>query len=87
MALAQCLCDFVANDERLALYAQAQSGIVVWRPKDDRLFDLMLNQLPTGSTSTTTLSGVKWFRNVAANPNADIDLLIESIERVLATDA
>jgi L-2,4-diaminobutyrate decarboxylase len=87
MALAQCLCDFVANDERLALYAQAQSGIVVWRPKDDRLFDLMLNQLPAGSTSTTTISGGKWLRNVAANPNADIDLLIESIERVLATDA
>ncbi|MFY8054386.1 MAG: pyridoxal phosphate-dependent decarboxylase family protein, partial [Limnohabitans sp.] len=77
MALAKCLCDFVANDERLALYAQAQTGIVVWRPKDDRLFDRMLKQLPAGSTSTTTLSGVKWLRNVAANPNADIDLLIE----------
>ncbi len=87
MALAKCLCDFVANDERLALYAQSQTGIVVWRPKEDRLFDRMLNQLPAGSTSTTTLSGVKWLRNVAANPNADIDLLIESIERVLATDA
>jgi hypothetical protein len=47
----------------------------------------MLNQLPAGSTSTTTISGGKWLRNVAANPNADIDLLIESIERVLATDA
>jgi L-2,4-diaminobutyrate decarboxylase len=87
MALAHRLCDFVANDERLALYAQAQTGIVVWRPKDDRLFDLMLNQLPAGSTSKTTISGGKWLRNVAANPNADVDLLIESIERVLATDA
>ena len=83
MALAQCLCDFVANDERLALYAQSQTGIVVWRPKEDRLFDRMLNQLPAGSTSTTTLSGVKWLRNVAANPNADIKLLIETIESVL----
>jgi L-2,4-diaminobutyrate decarboxylase len=87
MALAQCLCDFVANDMRLALYAQAQTGIVVWRPKDDRLFDRMLNQLPVGSTSTTTVSGGKWLRNVAANPNADIDLLIETIESVLSKDA
>jgi len=26
---------------------------------------------------------VKWFRNVAANPSADVDLLIAAIQRAL----
>jgi hypothetical protein len=29
------------------------------------------------------MAGVKWFRNVAANPNADIDMLIATIQKVL----
>jgi L-2,4-diaminobutyrate decarboxylase len=73
----------VAADERLALYAEPQTGIVVWRPKDKNLFDQVLQQLPVGSTSTTSMAGVKWFRNVAANPNADIDMLIATIQKVL----
>lgn len=83
MDLARRLRDFVAADERLALYAEPQTGIVVWRPKDENLFDQVLQQLPVGSTSTTSMAGVKWFRNVAANPNADIDMLIATIQKVL----
>jgi L-2,4-diaminobutyrate decarboxylase len=87
MDLAQCFTDFVATDKRLDLYAQPQTGIVVWRPEDERSFDRLTNQLPVGSTSTTTISGVKWFRNVAANPNAEIDLLVSSIQGILAERA
>jgi L-2,4-diaminobutyrate decarboxylase len=83
MDLAHSLADFVASDKRLQLYAQPQTGIVVWGPKDASLFDQIQSKLPAGSTSTTTLSGVKWFRNVAANPNADIALLITEIQRIL----
>ena len=83
MDLARCLRDFVVDDERLELYAEPQTGIVVWRPKDENLFDQILHQLPLGSTSITTIAGLKWFRNVAANPSADIELLIAAIQRVL----
>jgi L-2,4-diaminobutyrate decarboxylase len=83
MDLARRLRDFVANDERLEIYAEPQTGIVVWRPKDDRLFDQVLQQLPVGSTSTTSIAGGRWFRNVAANPSADIDLLIATIQQAL----
>jgi L-2,4-diaminobutyrate decarboxylase len=83
MDLARCLRDFVATDERLALYAEPQTGIVVWRPKNESLFDQVLQQLPVGSTSTTSIAGVKWLRNVAANPSADIDLLITAIRAAL----
>ena len=83
MDLARCLRDFVVDDERLELYAEPQTGIVVWRPKDENLFYQILHQLPLGSTSITTIAGLKWFRNVAANPSADIELLIAAIQRVL----
>ncbi len=83
MHLARCLRDFVVADERLELYAEPQTGIVVWRPKDENMFDQILHQLPLGSTSTTTIAGVKWFRNVAANPSADVDLLIAAIQGTL----
>ena len=83
MDLARRLRDFVAADERLELYAEPQTGIVVWRPTDENLFDKVQQHLPVGSTSTTSIAGRKWFRNVAANPSADIDLLIASIQGVL----
>ncbi|MDP3190643.1 pyridoxal-dependent decarboxylase [Rhodoferax sp.] len=87
MNLARSLSDFVASDERLELYAEPQTGIVVWRPKVENSFDQMQQQLPVGSTSTTSIAGGKWFRNVAANPSADIDLLIATIQGVLAERA
>lgn len=84
MDLARCLRDFVAADERLELYAEPQTGIVVWRPKDEHLFDHVFQNMPVGSTSATSIASGKWVRNVAANPNVDIDMLIDSIQRVLS---
>ena len=84
MDLSHRLRDFVATDERLEIYAEPQTGIVVWRPKDENLFNQLLQQLPIGSTSTTAIAGRKWFRNVAANPSADIDRLIATIQGALA---
>ena len=84
MDLAHRLRDFVAADDRLVLYAEPQTGIVLWRPKDESLFDHVLQQLPVGSTSTTSIAGGRWFRNVAANPSADIDILIANIHGALA---
>jgi L-2,4-diaminobutyrate decarboxylase len=84
MDLARCLRDFVAADERLELYAVPQTGIVVWRPKEQNLFDQVLQRLPVGSTSITSIAGGKWFRNVAANPSADIAILTARIHGALA---
>jgi L-2,4-diaminobutyrate decarboxylase len=83
MDLARCLRDFVAADERLELYAVPQTGIVVWRPKEQNLFDQVLQRLPVGSTSITSIAGGKWFRNVAANPSADIAILTARIHGAL----
>lgn len=87
MDLARSLRDFVAADGRLELYAEPQTGIVVWRPVDQHLFDMVLDRLPIGSTSTTSINGGKWFRNVAANPSADIEMLISTIQDALTDGA
>jgi L-2,4-diaminobutyrate decarboxylase len=84
MDLAHCLRDFVVADERLELYAEPQTGIVVWRPTGEKSFDHVMQHLPVGSTSTTSIAGGRWFRNVAANPSADIDLLSTTIQGALA---
>jgi L-2,4-diaminobutyrate decarboxylase len=68
---------------RLVLYAEPQTGIVVWRPSDTETFDKVLQQQPAGAASTTTIAGQRWFRNVAANPNANINLLIAEIQKAL----
>jgi hypothetical protein len=73
-----------AGPLRMSKYADLLAGIVVWRPKDERWFEPMLQQLPAGSTSITSIAGVKWFRNVSANPSADIDLLVDAIQAGLA---
>ena len=83
MDLARCLRDFVAAEERLELYAEPQTGIAVWRPKGENLFDHVLQHLPVGSTSTTSIADGRWFRNVAANPSADIERLIATIQGAL----
>ncbi|MCV2361976.1 hypothetical protein LNV23_00765 [Paucibacter sp. DJ1R-11] len=71
----------------LELYAEPPTGVVLWRLKDESLFEQVLQQLPVGSTSTTSIAGVRWFRNVAANPSADISLLIAAIQGALPARA
>lgn len=84
MALADRFAAFVQEQKQLCLYALPVSGIVVWRPINPEDIEMMLRQLPSGSVSTTTISGERWFRNVAANPLADVGLLIEQIAQCLA---
>jgi len=83
MRLAQQLADFVEKDPRLLLLAAPQTGIVVWRTRDAAISEAIVQLLPAGAASTTMLSGERWFRNVAANPNADVQSLIASIRKAL----
>ena len=83
MDLAGQLATFVQDDPRLVLLAVPRTGIVVWRPDDIRTFDHVAALLPAGTASTTTISGERWFRNVAANPDADIHLIISEIRKAI----
>lgn len=81
--LAGCFAQFVRDDARLELLAPPQTAIVAWRPRDTTAFERIRQALPPGSTSTTTLGGEPWFRNVAANPNADVELIAQAVRRAL----
>lgn len=85
MAQAEQLADFVQGDARLVLLARPASGVVVWRPADGEVgFDRLQARLPAGSASVTVLGGERWFRNVSANPNADVGQVVEGMIKALA---
>jgi L-2,4-diaminobutyrate decarboxylase len=83
MALAQQWADVIERDARLVLRARPETGVVVWRPADSACFDHLLAHMPPGAVSVTVLDDIRWFRNVAANPNADVALLAGALARAL----
>ena len=83
MAMAQQLAEYIATEDRLELFAMPMTGIVVWRARAPKTFERLLERLPVGMTSTVTIGQNKWLRNTAANPNADVQLMIDTIKQVL----
>jgi L-2,4-diaminobutyrate decarboxylase len=83
MALADELAEFIRGDKRLELFTQPTTGLVVWRATESKSTECLLQQLPAGMISTVTIGQHQWLRNTAANPNADIPLMIEKIRKVL----
>lgn len=84
MEMAQQLAGFIAEQEQLELFAVPTTGLVVWRAREPHVFDRFLQALPAGMTSTVTIGQSKWLRNTAANPNADLQLMIDNIQKVLS---
>lgn len=75
MALVQGLADALENDPRFVLFGPPQAGVVAFRPlKED--IDSLSRRLPPNLASTTLIAGEKWLRCVAANPNADLSLIL-----------
>lgn len=83
MDLAGELSAFIAGEARLELLMEPQTGVVVWRPVDRAGGADFARRLPAAAVSSTLLDGDLWLRNVAANPNADIDALIQAIRGAL----
>ena len=85
MAMAIELAVLVAGDERLELLAPPETGLVVWRPVNAEATERLHAALPPGSTSLTTLPSGRWLRNVAANPNFDIEAFTVALRSALHT--
>ena len=83
MGLADALALQLGHDPRVVLFAPPQTGIVVWRPRTAPSIEYVLKHLPAGIASTVTLGDEKWIRHTAANPNADIALIMDEINQVL----
>jgi hypothetical protein len=44
----------------------------------------ILSELPAGLASSVMIGDKKWIRHTAANPNADIKLIMRELSRVLS---
>lgn len=87
MELACRFGEFVAADHRLDLLRRPESGIVVWRPVFGSLAADLVGRLPSEAVSSTFLGGEMWLRNVAANPNANLEALTSVIQSALGAIA
>lgn len=84
MANASALAELISADSRLELLTVPKTGVVLWRPYDLQVTDKVFAALPSGSTSLTTLSSGLWLRNVAANPNFDLDAFATALKSALS---
>jgi L-2,4-diaminobutyrate decarboxylase len=82
MAAAEKFAAFVEEDPRLELLDHPETGVVVWRPRD-KTVEQLWTALPVGLASKTTVAGTQWLRCVAANPSADVDAIIDAVQRVI----
>lgn len=85
MNCAERLAQFVQEDPRFTLLAHPQTGIVVWRPKDARVFDIEQPRLAQHGTPLSTLptspqsTGV--CRYLATSPASTAPLLLDQAWR------
>ncbi|MBX9727874.1 MAG: hypothetical protein K2X31_03100 [Sphingopyxis sp.] len=83
MAAASELASLILSHDQLELLAMPQTGVVVWRPKRTGLTEPLFAAMPPGSCSLTNLGGERWLRNVAANPNFELDAFATAMKVAL----
>ncbi|MEL6476733.1 MAG: pyridoxal-dependent decarboxylase [Pseudomonadota bacterium] len=79
MEMAERLAAWVDGRDDLILYAPNRSGVVLWRSAAKPTEEI-LQDLPNGLASTARLGETTWMRNVAANPQADIEAILTALE-------
>ena len=83
MALADQLHAYLDTHPGVRLFGPNASGVILWCLRSAQDVSVALNALPVGSASMTVIDQTTWIRHVAANPNADMNLLTESIGKAL----
>ncbi|MEM8698149.1 MAG: pyridoxal-dependent decarboxylase [Pseudomonadota bacterium] len=82
MEMSERLADWIASRPDLVLFAPNRTGVVLWRSTSRPTAEI-LAALPPGLASTSRVDGTDWLRNVAANPNADMDVILGALEAAL----
>ena len=82
MEMANQLAEKLRADENIELLAMPKTGVTVFRPRN---FDTdgIHAKLPSGMFSTCVIEDERWLRSVAANPLADIDLIVTTIKEAV----
>lgn len=83
MAAAGDLASLISSHDQLELLAMPQTGVVVWRPKRTDFTEPLFAAMPPGSCSLTNLGGERWLRNVAGNPNFELDAFATAMDVAL----
>lgn len=87
MALADDLHARLSALEDIELFGPNISGVLLWRDRRRESVADLLALLPPGTASKTSVAGHDWIRQVAANPNADIDAIFTCITNALSERA
>lgn len=74
MATANRLAACVHGHDDFELWGPNVSGVVAWKPNDVAA-DAVQRRMHGAFVSVTEIDGVRWLRSVAANPNADAELV------------
>ncbi len=85
-ACAETLRDRLSHHNAVQIYPSNDSGVILWRPADQKSIDAVISRLPKGLASKIEIDGVNWLRHVAANPNMDIEAVWSTIEHTLTQD-
>ena len=85
MAAAGDLASSISSHDQLELLAMPQTGVLVWRPRRTDLTERLFAAMPPGSCSLTNLGGERWLRNVAANPNFELDAFVTAMDEALGS--
>ena len=75
---------YLARQTEAEIYAEPETGVIAWRLGDDARTTAVRAALPAGMASTARIDGLEWIRHVAANPNADADLVNNAIAKAIA---
>lgn len=82
MAMANALADFVSSHHQLVLWHRPITGVTVFAPVNMSV-EALLVKLPKGLFSQCKIAGKNYVRSVAANPNANINLILQNLKQVL----
>ena len=82
MAESERLHGYLDAAARVEVLGSNMSGVILWRSVPGNVAKLAA-ALPHGAVSTVQFKGASWLRNVAANPNIDIERLVDAIDDVL----
>ncbi len=82
MSLATRLATELNKERNICLWAMPETGVTIFRPVTMSVEDFQ-QYLPDGMFSNCILNREKWVRSVAANPMADIDKIIESVQHAV----
>ena len=82
MQHADLLVAFLRQQEDVVVFNDNVCGVVLWRCTT-LTSEQLVNALPPGAASLTTINGMAWVRHVSANPNIDMHLLKNKIGEAL----